>query len=45
MFILLAGSVAAVSPRLSIDDYGLAALVLPLTWMAIIEPRRSSPKQ
>ncbi len=45
VFILLAGSVAAISPRLAFGVYGLAAVVLPLTWMAIIEPRRSSPKQ
>ncbi|MBS3652440.1 MFS transporter [Pseudaminobacter sp. 19-2017] len=45
LFILLAGSVAAISPRLAFGVYGLAVLVLPLTWMTIVEPRRTSPKQ
>ncbi|PSJ52722.1 MFS transporter [Pseudaminobacter soli (ex Li et al. 2025)] len=43
VFILLAGSVAAISPRLAFGVYGLAVLVLPLTWMAIVEPRRTLP--
>jgi MFS family permease len=45
VFILLAGSVAAISPRLAFGVYGLAILVLPLTWMAIVEPHRTSAKQ
>ena len=45
VFILLAGSVAAISPRLAFGVYGLAVLVLPLTWLAIVEPRRTSPRQ
>ncbi|MDH6231741.1 MFS family permease [Mesorhizobium soli] len=45
VFILLAGSAAAISPRLAFGVYGLAVLVLPLTWMAIVEPRRSLAKQ
>jgi MFS family permease len=45
VFILLAGWVAAMSPRFAFAVYGLALLVLPLTWMVIVEPRRvlSSP--
>ena len=45
MFILLAGLVAAISPRLAFAVYGLAILVLPMTWIAIVEPRRTLAKQ
>lgn len=38
-FILVAGMVAAVSPRWAFGVYGLALLVLPISWMAIVEPR------
>jgi MFS family permease len=44
VFILLAGTVAAISPRLAFGVYGLAVLVLPLAWFAIVEPRRTAPK-
>jgi MFS family permease len=37
-FILVAGMVAAVSPRWAFGVYGLALLVLPISWMAIVEP-------
>lgn len=40
VFILLAGMVAVVSPRWVFGVYGLALLVLPMAWMAIVEPRR-----
>lgn len=40
VFILLAGVVAVVSPRWVFGVYGLALLVLPIAWMAIVEPRR-----
>lgn len=40
-FILLAGLVAAVSPRWAFGVYGLALLVLPIAWMVIVEPRRA----
>lgn len=40
VFILLAGAVAAVSPRLAFGVYALALLVLPLAWLVIAEPRR-----
>lgn len=39
-FILLAGWVAAMSPRFPFAVYGLALLVLPLMWKVIVEPRR-----
>jgi hypothetical protein len=45
VFILLAGSVAAVSPRLAFGVFGLAVLVLPLVWMAILEPDRTPPQE
>jgi MFS family permease len=41
VFISLAGWAAALSPRLAFGVYGLALLVLPLAWMAIVEPRRA----
>lgn len=41
VFILLAGLVAAVSPRWAFGVYGLALLVLPIAWMVIVEPRRT----
>ncbi|QWK79539.1 MFS transporter [Ochrobactrum sp. BTU1] len=41
VLILLAGLVATVSPRWVFGVYGLALLVLPLAWAAIVEPRRS----
>jgi MFS family permease len=43
LFILLAGWVAAMSPRLPFAVYGLALLVLPLMWKVIVEPRRVLP--
>lgn len=45
VFILLASWVAAVSPRFAFAVYGLALLVLPLTWMVIVEPLRVLPSQ
>lgn len=45
VFILLAGWVAAMSPRFAFGVYGLALLILPLTWMVIVEPRRVLPMQ
>lgn len=41
-FILVAGVVAAMSPRWAFGVYGLALLVLPIAWMAIVEPPRGS---
>ncbi|WP_378951634.1 MFS transporter [Mesorhizobium sp. ANAO-SY3R2] len=41
VFILLAGLVAAVSPRWVFGVYGLALLVLPIAWTVIVEPRRT----
>ena len=41
VFILLAGLVAAVSPRWAFGVYGLALLLLPIAWMVIVEPRRT----
>lgn len=41
VFILLAGLVAAVSPRWAFGVYGLALLVLPIAWMVIVEPRQT----
>jgi MFS family permease len=43
VFILLAGLIAATSPRLPFGVYGLALLVLPITWKVISEPVRTSP--
>jgi MFS family permease len=40
VFISLAGWAAALSPRLPFAIYGLAALFLPLMWLAIVEPPR-----
>lgn len=40
VFISLAGWVASLSPRLPFAIYGLAAIFLPLMWLAIIEPPR-----
>ena len=41
VFILLAGFAAAMSPRWAFGIYGLAMLVLPVAWMAIVEPRHA----
>lgn len=41
IFILLAGLVATVSPRLVFGVYGLALLVLPIAWLVIVEPQRA----
>lgn len=43
LFISLAGYAAAISPRLPFAIYGLAALFLPLMWVAITEPIREAP--
>lgn len=40
VFISLAGWAASLSPRLPFAIYGLAAIFLPLMWLAIIEPPR-----
>ncbi|WP_306225621.1 MFS transporter [Bosea beijingensis] len=40
VFISLAGWAATLSPRLPFAIYGLAAMFLPLMWLAIIEPPR-----
>lgn len=40
VFISLAGWAATLSPRLPFAIYGLAAIFLPLMWLAIIEPPR-----
>jgi MFS family permease len=40
VFISLAGWAAALSPRLPFAIYGLAAVFLPLMWLAIVEPPR-----
>ena len=40
VFISLAGWAAALSPRLPFAVYGLAAVFLPLMWLAIVEPSR-----
>lgn len=45
LFILLAGWVAGMSPRFAFGVYGLALLILPLTWMVIVEPQRVLPGQ
>lgn len=42
VFILIAGWVATLSPRLPFAIYGLAAAFLPLMWLAIVEPPRLS---
>jgi len=42
VFISLAGWAATLSPRLPFAIYGLAALALPLMWLAIVEPPRIS---
>jgi MFS family permease len=39
VFILLAGFAASTSPRLAFAVYGLALVVLPVAWTAIVEPR------
>ncbi|MFZ1874297.1 MAG: MFS transporter [Chania sp.] len=44
LFISLAGYAAAISPRLPFAIYGLAALFLPLMWVAITEPARPTPR-
>lgn len=41
VFISLAGWAATLSPRLPFAIYGLAALFLPLMWVAIVEPPRA----
>lgn len=43
VFILTAGWVAAISPRLPFAIYGLAAAFLPLMWLVIVDPPRLSP--
>jgi MFS family permease len=43
VFISLAGWAAALSPRLPFAIYGLAAVFLPLMWLAIVEPPRVAP--
>jgi MFS family permease len=43
VFILTAGWVATLSPRLPFAIYGLAAAFLPLMWLVIIDPPRLSP--
>jgi len=43
VFILTAGWVATISPRLPFAIYGLAAAFLPLMWLVIIDPPRLSP--
>ncbi|SDF31698.1 MFS transporter [Bosea robiniae] len=40
VFISLAGWAATLSPRLPFAIYGLAAIFLPLMWLAIVEPPR-----
>jgi MFS family permease len=45
LFILLAGWVAAMSPRFPFAVYGLALLVLPLMWKVIVEPSRVLPNR
>ncbi len=40
VFISLAGWAATLSPRLPFAIYGLAAVFLPLMWLAIVEPPR-----
>ncbi|ODT44780.1 MAG: MFS transporter [Methylobacterium sp. SCN 67-24] len=42
VFILTAGWVATLSPRLPFAIYGLAAAFLPLMWLVIVEPPRPS---
>jgi len=42
VFILTAGWVAALSPRLPFAIYGLAAAFLPLMWLVIVDPPRLS---
>lgn len=43
VFILTAGWVATISPRLPFAIYGLAATFLPLMWLVIVDPPRLSP--
>lgn len=43
VFILTAGWVATLSPRLPFAIYGLAAAFLPLMWLVIVDPPRRSP--
>jgi predicted MFS family arabinose efflux permease len=43
VFISLAGWFAAISPRLPFVIYGVATAFLPLMWMVIKDPSRSSP--
>lgn len=40
VFILTAGWVAAISPRLPFAIYGMAAAFLPLMWLVIVDPPR-----
>lgn len=42
VFILSAGWVATISPRLPFAIYGLAAAFLPLMWLVIVDPPRLS---
>lgn len=44
VFISLAGWAATLSPRLPFAIYGLAAVFLPLMWLAIVEPSRIAAK-
>ncbi|MFC5422454.1 MFS transporter [Bosea eneae] len=43
VFILIAGWVATLSPRLPFAIYGLAAVFLPLMWLVIFDPPRQLP--
>lgn len=43
VFILTAGWVATLSPRLPFAIYGFAAAFLPLMWLVIVDPPRLSP--
>jgi MFS family permease len=43
VFILAAGWVATISPRLPFAIYGLAAAFLQLMWLVIVDPPRLSP--
>jgi MFS family permease len=43
VFILTAGWVATISPRLPFAIYGFAAAFLPLMWLVIVDPPRLSP--
>ncbi|WP_309084467.1 MFS transporter [Chelativorans sp.] len=45
LFILLAGWVAAISPRFAFAVYALPLLLLPLMWKVIVEPGRALARQ